>query len=164
MEKTLQVLDELQREGVISRYAIGGAMAAMFYIEPVATYDLDVFVRLAENGKLISLSSIYDELRRRGYSTQRECVLIEGIPVQFLPAYNDLLIEAMQQAEQIDHEGTPANVLKIEHLIAICLQTGRAKDKERVRLFRKSDRLDNALLESIIKRHGLEARWREWTH
>lgn len=164
MEKTIQVLNELQREGVISRYAIGGAMAAMFYVEPVSTYDLDVFVILPQSGKLISLSAIYEELRQRGYSAQGECVLIEGVPVQFLPAYNDLLIEAMEQTLQVNHQGTPTNVLKVEHLIAICLQTGRAKDRERVHLFRKDARIDEQLLKSIIERHGLEARWREWTH
>ena len=44
MEKTLQVLNALERNGVLSRYAIGGAMGATFYAEPVVTFDLDVFV------------------------------------------------------------------------------------------------------------------------
>ncbi|MCE5228748.1 hypothetical protein LLG95_04025 [bacterium] len=163
MEKTLQVLNELKRDGVIKSYAIGGAMAAMFYVEPVATYDLDVFVILPLKGNLISLSSIYDELRGRGYAAQGECILIEGIPVQFLPAYNDLLMEAMDQAQELNSQNTPAFVLKVEYLIAICLQTGRAKDRERVNLFRKDARIDEALLQAILKRHGLETRWLEWT-
>lgn len=164
MEKTLQVLNELQRDGVISRYAIGGAMAAMFYIEPVSTYDLDVFVILPRNGGLISLTPIYDILRERGYYPEDECILIEGVPVQFLPAYNDLLIEAMEQVQEFNHQGITARVLKLEHLIAICVQTGRAKDRERVNLFRKDARIDERLLQSILKRHGLEARWQEWTN
>lgn len=44
-EGTLGVLNELEREGAFSRYAIGGAMAATFYTEPVLTFDLDIFVR-----------------------------------------------------------------------------------------------------------------------
>jgi hypothetical protein len=43
MERTLQVLNELEKSGVLTRYAIGGAMGATFYIEPVLTFDLDVF-------------------------------------------------------------------------------------------------------------------------
>jgi len=35
MEKTLQVLNDLERAGVVRHYAIGGAMGATFYIEPV---------------------------------------------------------------------------------------------------------------------------------
>ncbi len=164
MEKTLQVLDELQREGVISRYAIGGAMAAMFYIEPVATYDLDVFVFLPGNSGLISLAPIYDALQQRGYAAQGECILIENVPVQFLPAYNDLLLEAMTEAQERKYKNTSVQVLRVEHLIAICVQTGRAKDRERVNLFRSYPQIDHNLLETILKRHALESRWREWTH
>jgi len=46
MERTLKVLNELERSGIIETYAIGGGIAAIFYIEPVLTYHLDVFVRL----------------------------------------------------------------------------------------------------------------------
>ena len=48
MESTLQVLNALEREGLIRRYAIGGAMGATFYVEPVLTFDLDVFVLLPQ--------------------------------------------------------------------------------------------------------------------
>ena len=67
MKHTLEVLNELEREGVFSRYAIGGAMAATFYTEPVLTSDLDVFVLLRAGGTgLISLAPIYQALRARG--------------------------------------------------------------------------------------------------
>ncbi len=49
MEKTLQALNALERDGIIGRYAIGGAMAATFYAEPRFTFDLDVFVQLPES-------------------------------------------------------------------------------------------------------------------
>ena len=44
MKRTLQVLNELERDGIVERYAIGGAMGATFYVEPLLTFDLDVFV------------------------------------------------------------------------------------------------------------------------
>ena len=66
MRRTLEILNELEREGVFSRYAIGGAMAATFYTEPVLTFDLGVFVLLsASTGKLVSLAPIYEALRQR---------------------------------------------------------------------------------------------------
>ena len=37
MKRTLQVLNELETAGVLSRYAIGGAMGAIFYVEPLLT-------------------------------------------------------------------------------------------------------------------------------
>jgi hypothetical protein len=66
VRRTLEILNELKREGVFSRYAIRGAMAATFYTEPVLTFDLDVFVLLsASTGKLVSLAPIYEVLRAR---------------------------------------------------------------------------------------------------
>jgi hypothetical protein len=53
--------------------------------------------------------------------------------------------------------------LRAEHLIAICLQTGRDKDRERVRILREQAQLDSDLLASILLRHQLEERWKQWT-
>lgn len=136
MKRTLQVLNELERGDVIDRYAIGGAMGATFYVEPLLTFDLDVFVVLPQSaGDVLSLAPLYEALRARGYSEEGECVLIEGVPVQFLPAYNALLEEALREARETSYEEVPTRVVRAEHLIAICLR--RDKDRERVRIFRE---------------------------
>jgi len=165
MRRTLEVLNELEKESVFSRYAIGGAMAATFYTEPFLTFDLDVFVALPQTpGGLLRLAPLYDALRARGYSEQEnECIMIEGVPVQFLPAYNALLEEALREAQEIMYEDVPARVLRSEHLLAICLQTGRGKDRERVRVLREQAKLDTNLLAAILKRHQLEEKWKLWT-
>jgi hypothetical protein len=166
MEKTLQVLNALERDGMVRRYAIGGAMAATFYAEPVLTFDLDIFVLLPETqtaGGLLTLSAVYDDLRGRGYAEEGECVLIEGVPVQFLPAYNVLLEEALSEARETFYERTPTRVLRAEHLISIAVQTGREKDRERVRLLTEQASMDPKYLSDVLARHGLEARWRQWT-
>ncbi|MEK7783625.1 MAG: hypothetical protein AAB279_06835, partial [Candidatus Binatota bacterium] len=63
MEKTLQVLNALERDGVLSRYAIGGAMGATFYVEPVLTFDLDIFVILPQTARgLLTLEPLYEAL------------------------------------------------------------------------------------------------------
>jgi hypothetical protein len=55
MKRTLQILNELESAGLLRRYAIGGAMGATFYVEPLLTFDLDVFVVLPGSGeKLLS--------------------------------------------------------------------------------------------------------------
>lgn len=89
MEKTLAVINEMEREGIIDRYAIGGAIAATLYVEPVQTYDLDIFVifPVSPTG-LISVSPIYAYLTERGYVAEGEAINIEGWPVQFLPVFN----------------------------------------------------------------------------
>ena len=163
MKRTLEILNELEREGAFSRYAIGGAMAATFYTEPVLTFDLDVFVVLSRGtGQLISLAPVYEALRARGYGEEKETGMIEGVPVQFLPAYNALVEEALDQAREIDYEGVPARVLRAEHLIAISLQTGRTKDRARVAMLREQASLDLNLLADILKRHQLEEKWKLW--
>jgi hypothetical protein len=154
MRRTLELLNDLENQGVFSRYAIGGAMAATFYTEPVLTFDLDVFV--------VSLAPVYEALRARGYGEEKETVMIEGVPVQFLPAYNALIEETVAQAREIDYEGVPARVAQAEHLIAICLQTGRAKDRARVAMLREQAHLDHELLADILKRHQLEEAWKLW--
>jgi hypothetical protein len=164
MERTLQILNELERNGVLSRYAIGGAMGATFYVEPILTFDLDVIALLPETqGGLLTLTSLYTALRAKGYEEEGECVVIEGVPVQFLPAYNALLEEALREARELPYQGTSTRVLRVEHLIAICLQTGRAKDRERVRLFQDQASVEQGYLADILRRHQLEGRWKEWT-
>jgi len=164
VKRALEVLNELKQEGIFARYAIGGAMAATFYTEPVLTFDLDVFVLLHPSaGGLISLAPIYDVLARRGYIQDKECVLIEGVPVQFLPAYNSLIEEALAQAREIDYDGVRTRVVRAEHLVAICLQTGRAKDRARVALLHEQSDLDGTFLADLLCRYSLEEKWKNWT-
>ena len=163
MKRTIEVLNELERDRVFSRYAIGGAMGAIFYTEPFLTFDLDVFVVLPHTvGGLLSLAPIYEALRARGCVEEKDCVLIEGVPVQFLPAYNSLVQEALEDAVETTYDGVLARVLRGEYLVAIALQTGREKDRERVRILRQQGQLDMRLLAEILKRHQLEERWQRW--
>ena len=164
MEKTLQILNALEQDGLLVRYAIGGAMGATFYTEPVLTFDLDIFVVLPQTaGGLLTLAPLYDALRARGYAEEGECVNIEGIPVQFLPAYNALLEEALAEARETLYVNTPTRVLRAEHLAAIAVQTGRDKDRQRVRLLLEQAPLDREYLAAVLVRHNLEARWKQWT-
>ncbi len=164
MKRTLHVLNELEHERVFARYAIGGAMGAIFYTEPFLTFDLDVFIVLPQTaGGILTLAPIYDALRARGYEEEKETVVIEGVPVQFLPAYNPLVEEALDQAQETIYENVPLRVLRSEHLVAVALQTGRAKDRERVRILREQAQLNADLLASILRRHQLEEKWKEWT-
>jgi hypothetical protein len=163
MDKTLKVLNELERSGIIERYAIGGAIAAMFYTEPIATYDLDVFVLLAEIPTgLISLSPVYEYLRRKGYKGHEDHVLIEGTPVQFIPAYNDLVEEAVKEAVEKRYKRVGTRVLRAEHLLAIMLQTGRPKDKTRMTQLLEGAGIDMNYLRGILRRHGLKEKWQEF--
>lgn len=160
MEKTLAVLNQMEADGVIQRYAIGGAIAAAFYIEPAQTYDLNVFLIFPVSPLgLISISPIYSYLTERGYQPEGEAINIEGWPVQFLPAFNLLIEEALENAVEVFYGETPTRVFTEAYLAAIMLYTGRAKDHARLIQLLTEDKVNRTALADLIARHGLEAKW-----
>lgn len=162
MEKTLQSLNDLEAAGIIARHAIGGAMAALFYSEAVVTEDLDAFVLLATPAcGLITLTPIYDFLKARGASEHREHLVIAGTLVQIIPVYDALTKEAVENAIERQLGQTPIRVMRAEHLIAIALQTGRAKDYARVAMLLEEADVDAAALMDILQRHDLIERWNQ---
>ena len=160
----LAMLNRIVADNVIERYAIGGAVGATFYLEPVATLDVDIFVTFrAKSGQsLLSLQPLYDYLTAHGCSIKGEYVIIAGWPVQFLPPTGPLVEEALAKAVTVDVEGTPTHVFTAEHLAAIALQTGRAKDKARLLQFIEANSLDVHRLQAILARHCLVDRWRQF--
>jgi len=157
MEKPLNVINQMQAEGLFAKYAIGGGIAALFYIEPIATFVLDIFIILPETSKaLVSLSPLYDWLARKGYETEKEQVNIEGIPVQFIPVYNDLVKDAVQDAIEKTYGETKTFVLQPEYLVAIMLQTLRPKDRDRLIRFLDESELSLAKLDAVLSKHALK--------
>lgn len=159
MEKALRIINELKRSGLIRAYAIGGGIAATYYIEPILTYDLDIFFIPHAEG-LDMLSPIYGELKKRGYSLQKELVIVEGIPVQFIPIYNDLVKEAVETANTSMYKRVKTRILRPEYLLAIALQTNRPKDRERAVRLLSQTKLDSKLLAGLLKKYGLGERYR----
>lgn len=164
MKKTLKILNDLEREGIIKSYALGGAIALLFYAEPALTYDLDVFIFLTEvegkTGTLIDLGPLYQALEKKGYKSKKEHVIIEGIPVQFIPAYNALVEEGVKKAMKKEYQGIPTKVVRIEHLLAIMLNTNRLKDRERIgRLLEEGLEIDQKKFSQVLSRHGLKEKW-----
>ena len=136
-------------------------MGATFYLEPLATLDVDVFVEFGtEPGERIaSPKPIFDYLLAHGCSMQGEYVMIAGWPVQFLPPGTPLVEEALADAIMVDVDGVPARVFSAEHLAAIALQTGRAKDKARLLQFVEEGVLDASRFQEIVQRHALIDAW-----
>lgn len=150
------------KDGVIEQYAIGGAVAAIFYVEPINTNDLDIFFHMKDaSAGLDILSPLYDYLSGLGYKAQKETVDIEGWPVQFLPVFNPLLEEAVEEAREVPFQRTKTRVMQAEHLVAIMLQTGRLKDHARIAQFLEHEVVNQKRLADILARHGLAAKWKK---
>ena len=160
IEKTLMVVNELVADAVIKDFALGGAIAAIFYTEPIDTQDVDIFVQVIDTGiNLAILSPIYDYMRARGYNIEAEHIFIEGFPVQFLPAFNALTDEAVTEALEVELQTVKTRIMRPEHLVAIMLDTGRLKDYLRIDLFLRSEVVDRAKLQDIVERHELTQKW-----
>jgi hypothetical protein len=163
----LQLLNKMVEDRIISKYAIAGAVAALNYIEPTLTEDLDILVSFDSERKsgLVTLGPIVSYLASAGYQEwKNEGVLVEGWPVQFLPVSDALDLEALAEAGVVvDEFGAEASittrVLSAEHLAAIALRTGRGKDQLRIDAFVDQDVLDLVRLKEIILRHDLKQKW-----
>lgn len=156
--ETLRALNTIKAEGVIEEYGIAGAMAMVFWAEPVPTFDLDVLVLLPPpEGDLISLDGIYRWAKSRGYAAQDEHIVIEGLPTQFVPAPNSLAREAIGAAVEIEYQGVVVRVVRPEYLIALYLQpqAKTPKRRERAAMLLELPRLNREELGAILERHGL---------
>lgn len=159
MEKTIKVINELRAKGLIRDYAIGGGIATIFYVEPILTYDLDIFFIPSEEREVMTVSSIYKCLRRRGYKPYKEHIIIEGVPVQFIPVYNELVKEAVENSVERKYEKTKTKILRAEYLIAIMVQTFRPKDRERIIKLLDEAKIGTAYLTRILQKHGLKEKF-----
>ncbi|HEX9112099.1 MAG TPA: hypothetical protein VF845_11515 [Terriglobales bacterium] len=164
MRATLETINQMRADGVIGKYAIGGAVGATFYLEPAATIDVDIFVTLptGPRGLLLSLAPLYDYLKARGCAAEAEHIVIGGWPVQFLPPSDDLEREAVAESVATTVEGVPTQVMSAEHLVAIALRTGRAKDHIRILQFMEQKAADRGRLQSVLERHGLTSKWKQF--
>jgi hypothetical protein len=172
MQRTLDVINQMEADGIIGRYAIAGAVAAYNYIEPAVTADLDILVTFKnatseQTRALISLDPIYSYLKSKGYDEHRkEGVVIEGWPVQFLPVANPLDEEALTQAEDVQLDvnrgeiPVKTRVLRPEHLVANALRVGRPQDLIRIAQFLQEDAVNISTLCTLLDRHGLKDLWR----
>ncbi len=126
-------------------------------------YDIDVFCILStERKRLITLTPIYEYLQQKGCEIDGEHIVIEGIPVQFIPAYNKLVEEALSASVEIKYKQTQTRIVRAEHLMAIMLQTYRPKDRERMILLLDEVQLDTLYLDGILERHGMSKKWHEF--
>jgi hypothetical protein len=165
-QAALKVINEMQAAGVIGKYAIGGAVAATFYIEPTATYDIDIFISFKNvpGSPFASLEHIFNYLTGpdQQYKTNGAHFLIAGWQIQFLPADDDLNNEALSEAVETQVGAVKTWIMTAEHLMAIALKTGRGKDLIRLEQFVRHNVFNRGKLDQILARHKLVEKWKEF--
>lgn len=155
----LRSLEELKRAAIIEDYAVAGAMALVFWADPIPTYDLDVLVFLPkQDTPIVSLDAIYRWAAAQGHSVHAEHVVVAGVPVQFLPSHNKLTDEAIETAATLDYQGVAVRVVRPEYLVALYLEPSArtAKRRERAAALMESAETDQSLLGDLIHRFKLK--------
>jgi hypothetical protein len=169
LRRAIEVVMKLAEKQVIDRYAITGAVAALNYIQPTLTEDLDVLISIDGFEKRVSglllLGPIDKMLAQMGY-TERTGLgyMIEDWPVQFLPVASPLDDEALEQAEDVniaDPGDAPmlARILRAEHLVANAVKVGRLKDLARAQEFLEQKAVDLERLKGVLERNNLMTAW-----
>ncbi|HWG20933.1 MAG TPA: hypothetical protein VG225_10410 [Terracidiphilus sp.] len=159
MQAALKALNKLVARGILQSYAIGGAIGASFYLPAMQTEDIDAFVFLppSSSSLLVSLTPVYEALQEQGGVAEREYVRFGEWPLQILTDATPLISEAIREAVEVDFEGIPTRVFRAEHLCAVALQTGRAKDYARVGMFLEQGEVDRDALANLAARYDLSA-------
>ncbi|MCH8874431.1 hypothetical protein IH824_16995 [candidate division KSB1 bacterium] len=151
------------RETTLKEYAIGDAIATIYYTEPFATNDVDIFFIPPEEQGLLVLTPFYEFCTQKGYKTYKEYILIGETPIQFLPAATELEKEAVQHAVPVRYKNIQVNILRPEYLIAIFLRVFRLKDKGKIVRLLEQTEIDKKLLSDILTRHSLKEKFENFT-
>ncbi len=163
MEKTLAIINEMKKSGVIKDYAIAGDVGAIYYIETILTHNLDIFFTYKTEPKgLEILKLVYEYLMRKNYKKQEGHIVIEGVPVQFFPVYDKLSKEAVECARKTKFKGVNTRVLSAEHFVAIMVQVFRPRDKERIIMLLDLAKVDKRRLNGILRQHNLTKKYNEF--
>jgi hypothetical protein len=165
MKATLETINQMQADGAIAHYAIGGEVGVTYYLEPAATLDIDIFVILpfVPGGPRNSVDPLYEYLRARGCTGQGEHIVIGGWPVRFVVPRNELDRDAVVGSIPVILDDIRTWVMMSEHLVAIALHSGIPKDHARILRFIESDAIDGSTLQAVLKQHGLtDNKWKEF--
>jgi hypothetical protein len=170
LRTAIEVVTKLAEQGAIRQYAIAGAVAAINYIQPTLTEDLDILVSVADfeerKSGLILLAPIELALAKMGYTKRSDVgIWIGDWPVQFLPVASPLEEEALVQARGVDiqfgdEHPVKTRILRAEYLVAIALKVGRLKDLARVEAFLDQKVVDLTALKAVLERFDLMPAWK----
>jgi hypothetical protein len=99
---------------------------------------------------------VYDWARQQGVEIEAEHLMIAGVPVQLLPAFNPLVEDALATARIHDYDGVPVRVVGPEHLVALALQAGGARRRERAWQLLQSAAVDRERLSTLLAAHAID--------
>ena len=159
LKRVFKIINRMSQKGILKNYAIGGAIATIYYTEPFATKDIDIFFIPPEREGLILLTPFYDFLLKKGYRTYKEYIMIGDTPIQFIPASTELEKEAVENAILVKYRNIGVRVLRPEYLVAIFLRVYRPKDRDKLIRLLDQAKINKTVLRNVLTRHNLDKKF-----
>lgn len=157
--KIKDILDDLQDNGIVADWIIGGGTAVMFYSEVIPTIDVDVFARYSAPSILAPLQDVYAYLTGKYDATAVGGMLrIGGLYLQFLPADSGNPVDAAAVRHPHIVKGG-LRLFELEYLICSMLHVGARKYLPRLALIKTENRYDGKKLAGLLRQFGLELAW-----
>ena len=154
----IKILNKLKQQHKLKDYAIFGAVASTYYMEPVYTDDIDILV-LAELDS--EYSKIWNALKEHATKVKSFGFIISDTEVQILPTLiSPLYHDAVLKAKRIKVDGTIVKVVDKEHLILLAMMANRGKDRFRASVLLQTANIKylNTLLKEFDKNGELKKR------
>jgi len=131
MQELINMMNEMQKIGLLKSWALGGGIAAKYYCNPPVTKDIDFFITL-DDMSIMAMQPIADYLIDRGGKYHKHMISFNGTIVDIIPSDDPLIVEAIKLAITGNIEGIKMRVIPADYLAAIATKVGRPKDIERV--------------------------------
>lgn len=143
----LKVFDRLKKKKVFEDYAIGGAIAVSYYVEPRRTRDLDIFLLTDDEGYKLT----WEMLEKLGYEHKEDSIIVEDVPVDIVSAYqHPFYEEAIRNSKEIKINRIQVKIFTPEYLIATKLLVFRNKDKDDISDLLRYEKIDVTGLKDIL--------------
>ncbi|MCC7528368.1 MAG: hypothetical protein IT342_07590 [Candidatus Melainabacteria bacterium] len=158
---TLELINQLESEGIIQKPTIGGSVAIMYYAQPVKTDDLDIFCYIPKREFLVELGPIYKRLEELGCKFKDLYINVRGVDVQFLvPANQPLVEEALENAASVTIDNVKTHIFEYEYALAVKAAAGRPKDWAQIATALESATPNKNKLDALLTKYGLLEKWR----
>jgi|GEM_PF-2246990 len=158
-DKIKKVLDDLQSQGIIKDWIIGGGTALMYYTDAVPTIDIDIFSYYTSASFMRPFGDLYEYLSTKyGAVPQDEMIKVGNLYLQFLPtdSTNPVDEEAVKHPNIIKHG---LRIFQLEYLICSMLYLGLPKYVKRLETIKAENKYDFETLKELLKKFRLEKKW-----
>jgi len=162
MKAVARLLNDMLSTNIVKDYAVVGAVAQMLYTEAAVTMDAAVLIVTPQQRSIDMLNPIYEFCSSRGCVPEGEAIRVGDWPVQFIPTFNPLAVEAVREAETGEIDGVPLRVVQADFLATIALSTGRPKDFARILALLESGAVSSADIAKLAMRFELQSEWRKF--